>query len=104
MTIHYTSPHHRPEDPGGQIREALNMGADFPGPAQDLLLSWTLKLEGIDAPTAARHLIEIYALADREAPDDARGDLIRLLRQTAALESPCMPTRRRGGRRARLDG
>ena len=65
----YTSPDHSPEDPGGILKESLAMGADFPGPAEDALLAWTLRLAPeVDTQAAARTLIQRYGLM-REGVD-----------------------------------
>ena len=84
MTIRYLSKHHSEDDPSGLIREVLNMGEAFPGPAEDILLSWTLKL-GTTADPAhhAKRLLEAYEIAEGPVPDDPRGRLIGLLRETA---------------------
>lgn len=89
-----------PEDPGGLVLEVLRMGPEFPGPAQDLLLSWTLKLpDGLDMRQAAARLVQSYGLAAGPLPDDSRGQLIALLREAASAEPPVR--RRRGGWRGR---
>ncbi|MEX0759600.1 MAG: hypothetical protein WD100_08480 [Tistlia sp.] len=89
-----------PEDPGGLVLEVLRMGPEFPGPAQDLLLAWTLKLpDGLDLRAAAARLLEAYGLAEGQPPRDARGTLVTLLREAAAGAPP--PARRRGGWRGR---
>lgn len=101
MTIKYVSPHDSPDDPGGLIREALDLGADFPGPAEDLLLSWSLRLADDQPPAAAaRSLLRRYGHEAGPLPPGAAGRLVALLRQ-AAQEPPDGPTRRRGGWRAR---
>ncbi len=88
-----------PDDPGGLIKEVLNMGAEFPGPAQDILLAWMLRLgDEHDAAAAAGRLIETYGLGDGPPPEGACGELVALLKQTA--ESPpehLSGRRRRGG-------
>lgn len=101
MGIRYLSPHHSPEDPGGLIGDALDLGAEFPGPAEDLLLSWTLRLgPGVEAQQAARTLLERYApKADKPSPG-AAGRLVELLRATATQGAP-LRGRRRGGWRGR---
>ena len=89
-----------PDDPGGLVLEVLRMGTEFPGPAPDLLLAWTLKLpDGVDLQAAAARLLEAYALAEATPPADPRGELIELLRQAARDAPP--PRRRRGGWRSR---
>jgi hypothetical protein len=88
------------EDPVGLIGQALAMGADFPGPAEDVLLSWMLKLDpAIDPQAAAATLVRYYGVAEGDLPGGEAGKLIRLLRETAAASPGA--ARRRGGRRAK---
>lgn len=89
------------DDPGGLIRSALEMGSEFPGPAEDLLLAWILKLPaGGDVPAAARRLIERYALA--ETPREGEiGRLIGLIREAAASTGGGAGVRRSGRPRNR---
>lgn len=51
-----------PFDPKSVLEQAFAMGEEFPGPAQDLLLSWLLSL-GADQqpPAAAAALLPRYA-------------------------------------------
>lgn len=99
-TARMLPPHPAPEDPGGLVLEVLRMGPEFPGPAQDLLLAWTLKLpDDADMRQAAARLIEAYGLGDTPSPGDARGQLIALLHEAATGEPPAR--RRRGGWRGR---
>ena len=98
MAIRYTSKHHSEEDPGGLIRDVLDMGPEFTGPAQDVLLSWILRLgDGVDAAPAARAVLDRYGLVEGEVPDGACGELVTLLRQTAqaGVEHIAQPRRRR---------
>jgi len=82
------------DDPKSLISEAFAMGPEFPGPAEDLLLSWMLSLDGAADPRAAA-----LRLIARHAPDNASFDnphihrLADLLRQTAASDPAA-----RGGR------
>jgi hypothetical protein len=89
-----------PEDPKALIRQTLEMGDEFPGPAPDILLSWMLSLSvGIDAATAARTLVERYAEA-MAAPvsHPAAIRLREMLRETASLAGqPTRAGKRRGG-------
>src|SRR3546814_4207546 len=39
LMVRYLSEHDSPDDPGGLIREVLQMGAEFPGPAEDVVLA-----------------------------------------------------------------
>ncbi len=101
MSITYVSRYHCPEDPGGLVRETLNLGDDFPGPAHDVLLSWSLRLdEGLAPHVAARRLLKRYDLLREPLPSGACGELVRLLQQ-AAKEPTERPARRRGGRDGR---
>lgn len=101
MAVTYTSPHHSPEDPGGLIGEALGLGEAFRGPAEDLLLSWTLRLpDELPVALAARRLIERYGLERREPPDGPAGRLVVLLQEAANTREGLRP-RRRGGWRGR---
>ena len=92
------------EDPVGLIGQVLAMGAEFPGPAEDVLLSWMLKLDAaVDPVAAAATLIRHYGVADGPLPGGEVGKLIRLLRETAS----CPPdqfdrSRGRRGRRGRV--
>jgi len=109
MATKYLSPHHSPDDPGGVIREVLLMGPEFPGPAEDVIVAWTLRL-GVDRDPAdsAKRLLATYELAEGPLPDGACGKLVDLLRQVAssrdlAAGRPVWPVRR-GGRRRGQDG
>ena len=70
------------------------MGDEFPGPAEDMLLSWMLSLDmATDARSAATQLLTRY---EADAAQTGNPHLVRLadlLRQTAAAESS-----RAGGR------
>lgn len=110
MPFTYTSKHHSPEDPGGIIRDVLDMGPEFAGPARDALLSWMLRLgEDIDPATAARTLLARYGLGEGAVPGGACGELVALLRETARYPQSrlgahlCRPGSgpRRGRRRSR---
>ena len=104
MAIKYLSKHHTEDDPGGLIREVLNEGVSFQGPAEDILLAWTLRLSGDRDPAeVAGRLIEAYGIGGDPAPEGACGRLITLLRETAAsprgqLHSRQPRRKRRGGR------
>ena len=96
-----------PEDPNNLIRQVLEMGEEFPGPAGDVLLSWILDLkERVDPAEAARRLIERHHLPGPPFAETPRGNLIRLLHETATYSAERlegMTGRRRGGRRGRGD-
>ncbi len=102
MAIKYISPHHTPDDPGGLIKEVLLMGPEFPGPAEDIMLAWTLRLSSdLEPAEAAARLLDAYGVAAGALPDGACGRLVDLLRQAADScgARPCSPRRRRGRRR-----
>ena len=90
-----------PEDPQGLIGQVLAMGEEFPGPAGDVLLSWLLDLKDrADPAKAAASLIERHKLAGPPFPPGPRGELIRLLHETARYTPEqllAMAGRRRGG-------
>lgn len=113
MAITYTSRFHSDDDPGGVLGEILTMGAAFPGPAEDALLGWTLRLaDTVDPAAAARRILAKYNYDTGVTPDGPCGDLVRMLREAANFSRGrlqthlCRPeaphrSRRRGGRRAR---
>jgi len=105
MAIKYDSAHDSPDDPGGLIRQVLDMGPEFPGPARDILLAWMLRLgDDQDPAEAAGRLIERYGIAEGPAPDGACGRVIELLRQAASFPQERLAghlERRRGRSRRR---
>jgi hypothetical protein len=108
MAIRYLSEHDSPDDPGGLIREALAMGDGFPGPAEDVVLAWVLRLgEDRDPAQAAQRLIADYRLDEEPQLGGACGRLVGMLRETAAYPADrmtrhlCRPRRRGGWRRNR---
>lgn len=107
MAIKYLSPHHSEDDPGGLIHDVLEAGADFQGPAEDVILTWTLRLgDARDPAEAARRLLEAYKVAEGPPPAGAAGRVIELLRQTAAYPEDRLRRhlkRKREGRRRRKD-
>ncbi|WP_026987378.1 hypothetical protein [Fodinicurvata fenggangensis] len=102
--VQYLSSHHSADDPGGLIGQALEMGETFPGPAEDLLLSWSLRLD--DPATAARNLIarhglqEVAAAGQPAQPLPPNRRLVALLHETARA-GQAKAAGRRGERRAR---
>ncbi len=107
--VEYVSRYHTPDDPGGLIREVLEMGPAFPGPAPDLLLSWVLRLEADADPGAiAKKLLADYGIAEGPPPEGACGELVTLLREVAEygigrLHGAVKPKRRGGWRSKRRD-
>jgi len=105
MTIRYTSPHHSMDDPGGLIHDTLALGPDFIGPAEDVLLTWSLRLDPTVDPAAAAARLLLKQEAASQAgqpplgPENLR--LLDLLRQTAESCGAEAPRRRRGGWRGR---
>jgi hypothetical protein len=94
-----SEPHH---DPKRLIEQAFEMGAEFPGPAEDLLLSWILSLPAdADAPAIAAQLAERHRtqVAGLEEKHPVRR-LLTLLEQTAAAGA-ARAQGRRGGRRSK---
>jgi hypothetical protein len=89
-------------DPKRLIEQAFEMGAEFPGPAEDLLLSWMLSLPAdADAPAIAALLSERHraGVAHLVEQHPARR-LLSLLDQTATAGA-ARAAGRRGGRRGR---
>ena len=105
MATKYLSPHHSPDDPGGVIREILLMGPEFPGPASDVILAWTLRLgTDRDPALAAKQLLATYDLTEGPLPEGACGEVVDLLRQAAASDGqPVTQPQRRGRRRRERD-
>ena len=101
MAVRYMARYHSEDDPGGLIREVVELGPAFPGPAGDVLLSWLLRLEdGNDPAEVAGRLLRDYGIAEGELPEGACGELIGLLREVAQYGPERLErTVRRGGRR-----
>jgi hypothetical protein len=98
---------HEAEDPQGLIRQVLAMGEEFPGPARDVLLSWLIELKDrVEPASAAAILIERHGLSATTFPATPRGELIRLLHETARYSPAQLREsggRRRGGARGRRE-
>ena len=74
MAIKYVSAHDSPDDPGGLIRQVLDMGPEFPGPARDILLAWILRLGNERDPAeAAGRLLAAYGIAEEPVAENAAG-------------------------------
>jgi hypothetical protein len=93
-----------PHDPDLLIRQVLQMGDEFAGPAEDVIFSWLLTLApDVDPAAAAETLLDAHGLRHGAAPDGPIGRLWLLLRETARFADDRLrasPPRRRG-RRAR---
>jgi len=103
MSIDTTAKRGPAYDPHLLIRQVLDMGADFRGPAEDILLSWILSLDrALDPAAAALQLIDAYGL-EIPAEHAATLRLRELILQTARFPDGAMQgqpgPRRRGGRR-----
>ncbi|MGH6932467.1 MAG: hypothetical protein ACREEE_08535 [Dongiaceae bacterium] len=60
------------------------MGAEFSGPAEDVVFSWLISLaRDVDPATAAGLLLDEHGLREGEPPPGAAGRLWQLLRETA---------------------
>jgi hypothetical protein len=108
MAVKYVSRYHSDDDPGGLIREVVELGSDFPGPAYDVLLSWILRLEdGRDPAEVAARLLREYGVAEGPLSENACGELIGLLREVSEYgwerlrRTTRSPGSRRGSRRRR---
>lgn len=89
-------------DPKRLIEQAFEMGNEFPGPAEDLLLSWMLSLPAdANAPSIAAVLAERHRaqVAHLDGKHPARR-LLMLLEQTATAGA-ARAQGRKGGRRGR---
>ena len=91
------------DDPHGLIGQVLEMGAEFKGGAEDVILSWLLSLApGLDAAVAAGRLLDHHGLRDGPVPEGPLGRVWQLLRETAEYPDRRLrttPGRRRGRRR-----
>jgi hypothetical protein len=91
-----------PLDPKSLLEQAFEMGDEFPGPAEDLLLSWLLSLASDQPPAeAAKTLLPRYSpmLAGKSATAPIV-KLHRLLEQVA-VSPPAAPKRGRLSGRTR---
>ncbi len=89
-------------DPENLIRQVLEMGAEFAGPAEDILLSWILSLGGgIEPAAAANRLLDEHGLRHGTVPPGAIGRVWLLLRETARYPDDTLRPERRQRRRGR---
>jgi len=73
-----------PHDPNLLIEQVLEMGAEFTGPAEDIIFSWLISLApDVDPADAANRLLDQHDLRARAVPEGAAGRLWTLLRETA---------------------
>lgn len=90
------------DDPKRLIEQVVAMGSEFPGPAEDLLLSWMLSLAPeTDAPASARRLVARYGgdAGMNWAEGSPIAKLFLLLQQTGQADPK--RGRRQGGAQAR---
>jgi hypothetical protein len=88
-----------PLDPKSILEQAFDMEDEFPGPAEDLLLSWLLSL-GTDQPPAAAAQTLLPRYAARMAGKDEALPIVKLHRllEQVAVSPPA------AARRGRLSG
>ena len=91
-----------PLDPKSILDQAFDMGDEFPGPAEDLLLSWLLSLGADQAPAEAAKVLLPRYTAQMEGKSDTLPivKLHRLLEQVA-ISPPAAPKRGRLSGRTR---
>lgn len=93
-----------PHDPNLLIRQVIEMGAEFAGPAEDIVFSWLISLAADFEPAAAANrLLDEHNLRHGDPPPGAIGRLWTLLRETAEFPDSRLnsASRRRTRRRAR---
>ncbi|HVO03093.1 MAG TPA: hypothetical protein VMT54_12880 [Candidatus Cybelea sp.] len=84
-----------PLDPKALLEQAFTMGEEFPGPAQDLLLSWLLSLGADQQPAAAAAmLLPRYASAVAGKSDAL--PVVKLHRLLSEVATSPPATARRG--------
>ena len=94
-------------DPVNLMHQIFEDADAFVGPAQDVLLSWLMKLpQSIEPATAARTVLETTVAHCSGAPSDETQKLIELLEQVSKHgeigTGQAAKGRRRGGRAARI--
>lgn len=91
-----------PHDPNLLIRQVIEMGAEFTGPAEDILFSWLISLAAdLEPATAANLLLDEHNLRHGEPPPGALGRLWTLLRETSAFPDSRLSSTARGKSRRR---
>ncbi len=92
-------------DPVNLMHQVFEHADAFVGPAQDVLLSWLMKLpKEMEPASAATTILETTVANCRETPSEEAKKLIELLEQVrehGGLEG-MRGNRRRGGRSARV--
>jgi hypothetical protein len=91
-----------PLDPKSILHQAFEMGEEFPGPAEDLLLSWLLSLGADQQPAEAAKVLLPRFTAKLAGKSDTLPivKLHRLLEQVA-ISPPAAPKRGRLSGRTR---
>jgi hypothetical protein len=94
-----------PLDPKAILEQAFDMGDEFPGPAEDLLLSWLLSL-GTDQPPAAAAAALLPRYTERIAGKDSGLPIVKLHRllEQVAISPPAQARRGRLSGRMRRGG
>jgi hypothetical protein len=99
------TPSANPLDPKSVLEQAFEMGAEFPGPAQDLLLSWLLSLgAGQDPAAAASTLLPRYAGRVEGMSETLPIVSLHRLLEQVAISPPAIPRRGRLSARTRRPG
>lgn len=94
-------------DPVNLMHQIFEDAGAFVGPAQDVLLSWLMKLpQNIEPSTAARTVLDTTVAHCTGTPSEEAEKLIELLKQVSehgAIDTgQANGSRRRGGRAARV--
>jgi hypothetical protein len=94
-----------PLDPKSILHQAFEMGDEFPGPAEDLLLSWLLSLGADQQPAEAAKVLLPRFSAELTGKSDTL-PIVRLHRllEQVAVSPPAAPKRGRLSGRARRPG
>jgi hypothetical protein len=88
-----------PLDPKSLLEQAFAMGEEFPGPAEDLLLSWLLSLASDQQPAeAAKSLLPRYTATLAGKSDTLPVMKLHRLLEQVAVSPPA------AARRGRLSG
>jgi hypothetical protein len=91
-----------PLDPKSLLEQAFEMGEEFPGPAEDLLLSWLLSLGADQAPdAAAKTLLPRYTARLAGKSDTLAIVRLHRLLEQVAVSPPAAPKRGRLSGRTR---